>query len=148
MKRLLLLLPLTLASCGLFGTPKNYDVTGTLSGTAPAGTVKLAVVGVGLTGVVNADVPQIAVALPSTQKFALDYPNVADGIYQVIAYVDANGDGKYNVGETRTQNNGKYLIYSTNGVLSGLTNVKAGWNYAVGLNVTQPGRVTDYDLTW
>lgn len=151
MKNILLAasLPLLLSGCGIFGTPKNYDVSGTISGTAPAGTVKLAVVGVSLGGVVNEATGQVAVTVFDTKKFSVDYPaSPADGIYQVIAYVDSNGDGKYNVGETRTQNNGKYLVYSKNGVLSGLTGIKAGWNYVIGTTVTQPTRVTDYDLSW
>lgn len=149
MKRLALLAPLALASCGVLGTPQNYDVNGTISGTAPAGTVKMAVVGVALNGVVNADVPQIALTVFDQQKFSVDYPaNPADGIYQVIAYVDKDGNGQYTLGEPRTQNNGKYLVYTKSGLLPSITGLSAGWNYVVGTRSTQPNRIHDYDLSW
>lgn len=144
------LMPLALASCGIFGTPTNYNVSGTISGSAPAGTVKLAVVGVSTSGVVNADVAQIAVNTFDGKKFSVDYPsNPSDGVYQVIAYVDSNGNGKYDVGETKTQNNNKYLVYLKNGgTLESWLGLKAGWNYVVGTNVSQSNHITDYDLNW
>lgn len=151
---LLALLPLTLGSCGLFGTPKNYNVSGTISGTQPTGTLKLAVVGVSASGVVNANVGQIAVPTfdANTKKFSVDYPsNPADGIYQVIAYIDGgtNPNGKYDVGETRTKNNNMYLVYSkSGGAIESLLGIKAGWNLVVGTTVTQPGNITNYDLSW
>ena len=150
MKKILLLAPLALASCGVFGTPTTYDVSGTISGTAPGSPIKLALVGVSATGVVNADVNQVAVTVFDAKKFSVDYPDApAAGIYQVIAYVDANGDGKYNIGEARTENNGKYLIYSANGgTLGSLVGLKAGWNLLQGTTVSQPGRITNYDLNW
>lgn len=144
---LLALLPLTLGSCGLFGTPKTYAINGTITNTAPAGTVKLAVIGVNATGAFNENVGQIAVPVfnTGTKKFSVDYPSTTtDGLYQVIAFIDSNGDGKYQANETRTQNNNKYLVYSSNDVLS----FKKGWNYLVGTTVTQPTVITDYDLSW
>lgn len=149
---LLTLLPLTLGSCGLFGTPKTYAVSGTISGTQPSGNVKMAVLGVSASGVVNANVGQIAIPTfdNNTKKFSVDYPsNPADGVYQVIAYIDANGDSKYNVGETRTKNNNMYLVYSkSGGTVETLLGIKAGWNLVQGTTVTQPGTITNYDLSW
>lgn len=143
-------MPLALASCGIFNTPTNYAVSGTISGTAPAGTVKMAVVGVSSTGVVNADVGQIAVTVSDGKKFSVDYPtNPADGIYQVIAYIDGNSNGKYDLGETRTQVGNRFLVYLKNGgTLQAWLGLKAGWNYVVGTSITQPTRITDYDLSW
>ena len=149
MRKLLLLAPLALASCGLLGTPKTYDVSGTISGTAPGSPIKLALVGVSSTGAVNADVAQVAVTVFDARKFSVDYPDSpAPGIYQVIAYVDANGDGKYNATEKRTENNGKYLIYSASDATVDSVTVKSGWNLFQGTTVTQPGRITNYDLNW
>ncbi len=152
MKKLVLigLLPLMLAACGIGGTPRNYDVSGTISGTQPSGTLKMAVVGVNLGGVVNTATGQIAINSPDGKKFSVDYPpSPADGLYQVIAYIDANGNGKYDLGETRTANNNKYLAYArSSGGLASLVGLKAGWNYVVGTAVTQPSRITDYDLSW
>ncbi|GAA5514253.1 hypothetical protein Dcar01_03008 [Deinococcus carri] len=154
MKRTLLLLPLALASCGLFGTPSNYDVTGTLTGTPPtAGNVRLALLGASLGGVVNANVPQIDVSLGNRGVFGVDWPAApAEGLYQVIAYVDTNSDRQYNSGEPRTHDNQKYLVYSRGGALADLVGLKAGWNLVntstTPFTVTQPGRVTGYDLNW
>ncbi len=143
---LLALLPLTLGSCGLFGTPKSYAINGTINGTAPTGTVKLAVVGVTSTGVVNDIVGQITVF--SNNKYSADYPsNPSNGFYQVIAFIDANGDGKYQVTETRTKlDTSRYLVYSKDGD----PNLKyaPGWNYLKSGTASQPTLITDYDLNW
>lgn len=144
---LLTLLPLTLGSCGLFGTPKTYAISGTITGTQPAGTMKLAVIGVNSTGIYNENIGQIAVPTfdSNTKKFSVDYPSkAAEGYYQVIAYIDANGDSKYNVGETRTKNNNMYLVYRD----SNMMDLKTGWNLMQGTTVTQPGTITNYDLSW
>ena len=55
MKKLFLLAaaPLTLASCGLVGLPQNLDVSGSVLGTPPAGTLRLALVGANASGVVQ-----------------------------------------------------------------------------------------------
>ncbi|WP_291423582.1 hypothetical protein [Deinococcus sp.] len=144
------LLPLLLAACGIGGTPKNYDVSGTISGKQPSGALKMAVVGVSLGGVVNTATGQIAISSPDGKKFSVDYPlSPADGLYQVIAYIDADGNGKYNLGELRTANNNKYLAYAkSGGGLASLVGLRAGWNYVIGTAVTQPSRITDYDLSW
>ncbi|WP_216324811.1 hypothetical protein [Deinococcus aestuarii] len=153
-RTVLLVLPTVLASCGLLGIPTGHDVMGTLSGTAPGGgDVRLAFVGLSLDETVNPDVPQIDISLEDGGNFGVDFPtNPAWKVYQVIGYVDSHANRKYDAGEPRTRNNNKYLVYSRGGTTDLLSGLRAGWNlvtypYTPG-SVTQPKRVTGYDLSW
>lgn len=148
---LLALLPLTLGSCGLFGTPKTPSINGSITGTAPtvpAGSaIKIAVVGLTATEIVN-DTPGQVTGFNNT-KYSTDYPsNPSDGRYIVVAFVDKNNDGKFNLGETSTSltDINHYLVYSKNGD----ANLKygVGWNYVKDGTPSQPLIITDYDLKW
>lgn len=127
-----LLLPLTLAACGQqdVKTPQDYDLSGTISGdwgTAPR--LRLSVVGVGLPNLIKKDdnQPQNVVRSASGWTFGLDLPRTPDlaGIYQVIAYDDANNSGSYDVGETFARNR-VWLIYSVRGGETPAVTVPAG----------------------
>lgn len=148
---LLALLPLTLGSCGLFGTPKSPAINGSINGTAPASSstspIRVAVVGLTTSGIVN-DTPGQLLVL-NNSKYSAEYPsNPADGRYIVVAFLDANNDGKLNLGEKSTSllDTSRYLVFSKNGD----PNLKygPGWNYVKNGTPSQPLVISDYDLNW
>lgn len=151
----LLTLPLALASCSTFGVPTG-DVSGNLLGTQPSGAIRMAVRGVTLTGVQTPVVDQINIPTfnPEKRAYAISFPaNPAEGGYELLAYVDANGNNRYDSGETRTQNTGKTFVYSQSGSgdKSGrdLADLKAGWTLVNGTSVEKSGTpFTGYDLNW
>lgn len=138
-----------LASCGN-NVPTSYDLTGKVTGTAPGQPVKLVMVGASVAGVGQADIPQISIQLGNTGFFGVDFPNnPRTGGYDVFAYVDGNGNGKYEIGEQRTTPNGKFLVYAeTNNIIGDLLGIKKGWNLIQGLQASQPGRINEYNLSW
>lgn len=152
MKKLLAyaVLPLALASCNLFGITKG-DVTGNIS-KAPTnqGTIRMAVLGVTVAGVTNNYTDQIAVVPGSNGAFAVTLPGSPNnGGYQVIAYADANNNSAYDLGETRTQDNGKVLVYSNSAIFGNLTGVPMGWSQWQNLSLTKTGTpFNNYDLTF
>ncbi|WP_034386278.1 hypothetical protein [Deinococcus sp. YIM 77859] len=152
MKRLLafLTLPLALASCSTFGVP-NGDVTGDISN-APVGqgTVRLALRGVTFGGTTNETVEQFAVTPTDKGIYAISLPpSPRDGGYEVIAYVDSNGNRQYDSGETRTQSNGKTLVYTSSNVVGTFTGLSKGWNLVQDGQVVQRGTpFHNYDLTF
>ena len=107
MKRQLvwLALALSLASCGVLGVPRG-DVTGSITGTQPqAGDVRLALVGLSGSGYENNAVDQLDIGTFNAQKrvYSISLPGSPKaGVYEVLAYVDTNGDKTYDVGEPRT----------------------------------------------
>jgi len=153
MKRslLLLTLPLSLAACATLGVP-NGDVTGSISGTPPeAGNVRLALLGRTGAGFENNDVDQVDVGnLTGTKRvYALSLPPTPRaGAYEVIAYVDRNGNKGYDVGEPRTPYSNRFLIYSPQDAGVFGFNVKTGWNRVEGTTVTQGLPFNGFDLSW
>lgn len=175
----LLLLPLTLslAACGSRGVqvPDSYDLSGTIGGDwGESPKLRLALVGTGLPGAITNDSNQgqnvVSTGVHSWQ-FGFDLPGIpaVAGVYQVVAYNDANNDATFNVGE-RFARNRQWLIYSA---LSGnfpavkvpeflpgggeellpAMHVEQGWNLydrTRPLSDTNPspaGKVTGYDLS-
>lgn len=156
MKKLFLLAPLALASCGLFGIPKG-DVTGSITGNAPTGkgTIRLALGSATVEGIQNSNPDQIAIDTfnPAKKVYAISLPSDAkNGAYDVFAYADANDNKKWDIGEIRT-NSGKTLVYSADGLGkkdgSNVLNLQPGWTQLSGLSVTKTGKpFTDYNLSW
>lgn len=149
---LLAAVPLTLASCGLIGLPQSLDVSGSVLGTPPAGTVRLALVGANASGVVQDGSQQAAITLsPSDKRYAVDLPadwKQKDGYYNVVAYVDADNDGMYDAGEQSTSHQGSYLVYDVDGQNALISGIRAGLNEVKGTTAVQWGKIGGYDLTW
>lgn len=151
MKKLLLFAALVpaLVSCGN-QLPTSYDLTGKVTGNAPGQPVALVMVGASVGGVGQAKIPQIKIQLGNTGFFGVDFPkNAQTGGYDVFAYVDSNKNGQYDITESRTAPNGKFLVYNeTSNVIGDLLGIKQGWNLIQGLQASQPGRITEYNLSW
>ena len=132
-----LLLALPLAACGqqTVKAPQDYDLSGTVAGDWGAGDrgaeprLRLSLVGVGVPSVVTKDdnQPQNVVKGAAGWSFGLDLPRTPDlaGVYQVIAYDDANNSGSYDVGE-RVARNRVWLVYSVRGGETPAVTVPAG----------------------
>lgn len=179
MRRLSLLLPaaLLLAACGARDVkpPDAYDLSGTIRGdwgTSPR--LRLALVGAGFPSAAVNDGNQaqnvVKVEGQAAWRFGLDLPRrpalaTVAGVYQVIAYHDADNSGDYTLGEPFARNR-QWLIYSEFGgelpavkfpgsdeVLIGATTVARGWNLydrAQPLGAGNPRpvtTVTGYDLS-
>lgn len=144
---LILALPLALASCNWLNNPTTqFDISGSMNGATPSGgEIKLALVGASLSfnPIQNFDVAQINLA---NSKFTLDLPNQPTGlagIYEVIAYVDANKNGKYDVGETRTKPNAANTLIYTAG-----THKWVRGSTVIRENDASVNRINNYDLSW
>ncbi|WP_295814958.1 hypothetical protein [uncultured Deinococcus sp.] len=169
---------LLLAACGQTSVkaPAEYRLSGTLGGDwGSSPRLRLALVGTGFPVAVstNSSIAQNVVESGAgtwTYGFELPntpLPNVA-GVYQVVAFNDANNDARPNIGETVARNR-QWLIYSPvstttqpvtipdflpgeNEGLPALT-VSAGWNLydrAQGLSATNPRavqKITGYDIS-
>ena len=174
---LLIPLTLTLAACGSrdVQAPDTYDLSGTIGGDwGENPRLRLALVGTGLPGAVTNDSNQgqnIVSRGANTWEFGFDLPGIpaVAGVYQVVAFNDANNDAAFNVGE-RFARNRQWLIYSA---LSGnfpavkvpeflpgggeellpAMQVEQGWNlydrnFPLGdANPRPAGKVTGYDLS-
>ena len=120
MKRAGLLLSLlALSACGrqTVRAPADYDLSGTLGGGWSAGAnLRLALVGAGLPNVVTNTANLAQTPLVPGAAFGVDLPNVPDvvGVYQVIAFDDADNDGTFDPGETFARNR-QWLIFSPRG---------------------------------
>ncbi|PNY82006.1 hypothetical protein [Deinococcus koreensis] len=124
MRRLLLpliLSALSLAACARQDVkePADYPLSGTISGTwGSAPRLRLALVGTGVPVAVstNSAIPQNVVSAGAgSWTFGFDLPspplpNVA-GVYQVVAFDDANNDANLNLGEPFARNR-QWLVYS------------------------------------
>lgn len=146
----LLALPLGIASCSSVGVP-NGDVTGDIAGAPTSqGTIRLALVGVTFGGVTNDSVAQFAVTPTDRGVYALSLPSAPrDGGYEVIAYADRNANSRYDSGETRSQSNGKTLVYTSSNAVGTVTGLSKGWNLVQGGKVVQSGTpFNDYDLSF
>lgn len=179
MKRLIpttLLFPALLAACGekTVQTPDAYNLSGTLYGdwgTSP--NLRLALVGTGLPDIFTNESTREQVMVPAGEgrRFGFDLPRFPDivGIYQVIAFNDANNNAKYDIGETFARNR-LWLIFSPKDAttpaikipanfpwaadeeaIPSMT-VKSGWNVydrAQQLSSSNPrpgSKITGYDL--
>ncbi|MFC4638649.1 hypothetical protein [Deinococcus hohokamensis] len=152
MKRMLALAALgtlTLSACTLAGNPLRKDVTGNLKGFNPNQNIRLAIVGFNSAGQYTADGTQSQIIDKYlTGGFALDLPtNLPYGTYRVVAFRDANNDGRFNTGDVvLSRDNGKRLVYSRydNQFYRGTTK---GWNiYNPSNNVAQTLTLDNYDL--
>ncbi|WP_084051028.1 hypothetical protein [Deinococcus hopiensis] len=147
----LLAAPLALAACSTLGLP-NGDVTGSISGTAPAGgDVRLALLGRTGGGFENNAVDQVDVGTFNPQKrvYAISLPAAPRaGAYEVTAYVDSNGNKAYDAGEPRTTYQNRFLIYSNSDLGLFGFNVKQGWNRVEGSAVSQGRPFSGFDLRW
>ncbi len=154
-------LSLTACSGGLLGGPQSGpDVSGKLNGNWPNGTTKIALIGVNEQGAYGNGSQAQIVDTNITDGFTYDLPKTADqGLYRIIAYVDgSNGnaaDGSYQLGETVSDDNGKYLVYSNQAFTVFGKTFGAGWsvfNKADG-TVTPSGAASNdtfsgYDLNY
>ena len=175
MKRAALLLALlALSACGkqTVKAPGDYDLSGTLGGKWDAGArLRLALVGAGVPNVVTNTANLAQTPLQPGAAFGVNLPGIPDalGLYQVIAFDDANNNGTFDPGETFARNR-QWLIFSPRGgeipalkVPEGLPSageealpamtVAQGWNVydrARPLGASNPrpgGKVTGYDLS-
>ena len=175
MKRLALLLPvLALVACGkqTVKAPSDYDLSGTLGGGWSEGAnLRLALVGAGVPNVVTNTAALAQTRLVPGAAFGVDLPGLPDvvGVYQVVAFDDADNDSTFDPGETFARNR-RWLIFSPRGgeipalkVPEGLPGageeavpamtVEQGWNVydraqPLGDGNPRPGRkVTGYDLS-
>ncbi|MBB5235799.1 hypothetical protein [Deinococcus budaensis] len=178
MRSLTLLLPLTLllAACGSreVQAPGAYDLSGTIGGDwGENPRLRLALVGTGFPTALTNDgnQPQNVVSSGlNSWNFGFDLPRspsvaTVAGVYQVIAYNDANNTGTYEPGETFARNR-QWLIYSEFGgdipavklpgsgeELTPAMTVERGWNLynrnfpLSGSNPSPAGRVTGYDIS-
>ncbi|WP_051363629.1 hypothetical protein [Deinococcus murrayi] len=144
-------LPLALASCGLLGFPRG-DVTGTIRGNQPqTGNVRIALVGLTGTGYENNAVDQLDIGTFNPQKrvYSISLPDTAGaGVYEVLAYVDLNGNKKFDANEPRTRRANRGLIYATSDTTFFGFTVKRGWNRFEGTTVSQTRPFSNYDLEW
>ncbi|MFC6591968.1 hypothetical protein ACFP81_08100 [Deinococcus lacus] len=147
---LLGLVALFLVSCGQSsnGLP-NGDVSGEIRGTAPGeGTLKMTAQGIGLGGIVAANVPQVTGTFVKT-GYVISLPAVTEtSAVEVFAYRDRNGNGRYDLTEPRTS--GRNFVYLKRGsVVSSLAGLQPGWNLMDGLRVVQSGApFIGVHLTW
>ncbi|WP_102126082.1 hypothetical protein [Deinococcus planocerae] len=163
----LLLLPLTLglAACGPRGVqaPEAYDVSGTVSGDWGTGPMlRLALVGSGFPSVVTNESGRAQTPFPANGNpwtFGFDLPNIPGvfGVYQIVAYNDANNNAQYDIGESFARNS-QWLVYSSVGGNVPATqvtpelNVEQGWNvYDRRAGTLRPGppseKITGYDIS-
>ena len=175
MKRAASLLSLlALSACGQqpVGAPGDYDLSGTLGGKWDAGArLRLALVGAGVPNIVTNTANLAQTPLHPGAAFGVNLPGIPDvlGLYQVIAFDDANNNGTFDPGETFARNR-QWLIFSPRGgeipalkVPEGLPSageealpamtVAQGWNLydraqPLGAGNPRPGHpVTGYDLS-
>lgn len=172
-----LLLPLTLAACGQQGVkvPADYALSGSLGGdwgTSPK--LRLALVGSGVPVAVTNDstiAQNVVSTAANSWQYGFDLPNIPGvaGVYQVVAYDDANNDARLSLGETVARNR-QWLVFSPAGgtfgpfelpdnwpgggteLLPQMT-VSRGWNLydrsqALGdANPRAVGKITGYDIS-
>lgn len=183
MKRRLLLVPALaalLAACQSQSvqTPEQYDLSGTLRGDwGSSPHLRLALVGTGLPDVFTNDSARsqnvVSSALtPGTRTFGFDLPNFPNlvGVYQMVAFDDANNNARYDVGEPVARNR-IWLIYSPTDTTTPAVNIPAqfpwasgeeaipalsvgaGWNVydrsqrISGSNPYQADKITGYDIS-
>lgn len=136
-----------LSSCSILGT-RSAAVSGQLKGFSPNQNLGLAIVGFN-NGQYTADGTQLQVIDKFlTGGYTLTLPrDVPYGTYRVIVFRDANGDGRFNTGDTvLSRDNGKFLVYvqRDNQFFAG---TKYGWNiYNSADRQIQTTVLNNYDL--
>lgn len=139
-----LLIPF-LVSCEKNKSPNEFDISGQLLGEKPGTPLRITVIATSVGGVLNEKITQLPVETINNNMFAINFPqDPYDGAYQIIAYVDKNDNKRFDIGEKRTQNNNKYLVHSINGG----TGFQKGWNLMNDGKISQPTKISDYDLNW
>lgn len=130
----LLLLPLALAACGKqqVKPPADYALSGQLGGNWGASPrLRLALVGTGVPVAVtnNGAVAQNVVSTGvNTWNYGFDLPGIPNvaGVYQVVAFDDANNDAHLSLGETVARNR-LWLIFSPAGGTFGPLDLPDTW---------------------
>ncbi|MDV6374094.1 hypothetical protein [Deinococcus arenicola] len=130
----LVLLPLALAACGKqqVKPPADYALSGQIAGNWGASPqLRLALVGTGVPIAVtnNSAVAQNVVSSGANAwNFGFDLPGIPSiaGVYQVVAFDDANNDAKFNLGETVARNR-LWLIFSPAGGTFGPLKLPDTW---------------------
>lgn len=142
-----LLAPLILSACTLAGNPVKKDVAGQLRGFNANQNLGLAIVGYN-SGQYTADGTQSQIIDKFlTGGYSLDLPtNLPYGTYRVIVFRDANGNNRYDAGDTvLSQDNNKRLIYAQNdGQFAPGT--RRGWNLLNPDGSVQTVILNNYDL--
>lgn len=140
MKKLSLLLALPLlAACNTPSVklPDAYNLSGTISGKwGSAPRLRLALVGTGLPNVYtnNSTYEQNVVDnLNGTYSYGFDLPNFPNlvGIYQVVAFNDANNNATYDIGE-EVGRNVQWLIYTPSDGSTPAVNIPEQFPWAAG----------------
>ncbi|MVN85929.1 hypothetical protein GO986_04040 [Deinococcus sp. HMF7620] len=153
--------------------PDAYALSGTIAGDwGAAPRLRLALVGTGVpVAVTNTSAigQNVVSSGPNTWQFGFDLPGIpaVTGVYQVIAFDDANNNARYDVGETFARNR-QWLVYSPvsgtvdtveipeflgGGELLPAMTVTRGWNLydrSVALGAGNPSpftRLTSYTLS-
>jgi outer membrane lipoprotein-sorting protein len=138
---------LTLSACTLAGNPVKKDVTGQIRGFAANQNLGLALVGFN-DGKYTADGTESQLIDKFlTGGFALDLPsNVPYGTYRVIVFRDANGNNRYDAGDTvLSKDNGKRLAFAQNDNQF-FAGTKKGWNLVNPDGTVQTTVLNNYDL--
>lgn len=171
-----LLLPLILAACGQqeVKAPADYALSGTIGGDWGASPrLRLALVGTGVPVAVTNDsgiAQNVVSSGVNTWQYGFDLPGIPGvaGVYQVVAFDDANNDARLTLGETVARNR-LWLIFSPaagtfgpldlpeswpgGGELLPQMTVSRGWNVydrSVALGDGNPrsvGKITNYDIS-
>lgn len=172
-----LLLPLLVAcQSAEVKTPESYNLSGTISGSwGQQPRLRLALVGTGLPNVYTNDSTygqNVVDNHNGTYSYGFDLPNFPNlvGVYQVVAFNDANNDATYDIGE-EVGRNFQWLIYSPSDTTTPAVKipeqfpwaageeaipalkVSKGWNVfdrtqPTSINNPRPaGTITGYDIT-
>lgn len=153
---LLALLPLTLAACGIGGTPKG-DVTGNISNIPSGqGTIRIAVLGVSFGGISNTSTDYLTVTPTDRGAYGAGLPSpTGTGAYRVAAYTDTDDSKTYNADKDKaiTKDNGKLLVFIANDfsgdVIGGISGLAKGWNLVENGKLVKSGTpFNNYDLTF
>lgn len=141
-----------LSSCGLFGNgiPTSNAVTGKISNIPEGKTVKVALVGVDTAGISSKDAAQIVGTFRSSGLYGVALPELSTtGVYDVVGYIDANGNKQYDIGETRTKPTTNYFVISQGTAVGQLLGLKKGWNQIDLLRIVKSGNYfPDYNLSF
>ena len=117
--------------------PEQYNLSGTLHGDWGAGArLRLALVGTGLPNVLTNDSTyrqNVVLRGAGTYGFGFDLPSFPNlvGVYQVVAFDDANNNAKYDIGE-KVARNRLWLMYSPADTTTPTVNIPAEFPWEAG----------------
>ena len=152
MKKILALtiLGASLSACTLVGNPTTKDVSGNLLGFPANAKLRMAVVGYS-NGRYTADGSESQVIdRYLTNGYVLDLPkSLGYGTYRVVVYRDANGNDRFDTGDSVvSRNNGKLLVHAQRGGQF-FRGIQAGWNiYDTASNGSSSLALRGYDLQY